>query len=49
MGFDPNPNKYIAVFFKLLGGNSLYCSPLKAPSIFYKKNDPTPYRYPEDL
>lgn len=49
MGFAPSPNKYESVFSKLSGVKTLYGSPLKAPSIFYKKNDPTPYRYPEDL
>jgi len=49
MGFAPSPEKYESVFSKLSGVKTLYGSPLKAPSVFYKKNDPTPYRYPEDL
>lgn len=55
MGFAPDPRRYSAiynsgVFDRLYEGCPvLYDSKLKAPTVFYKKNDPTPYRYPEDL
>ncbi len=46
MGFAPNPTKYRSVFSSLYEGCPiLYDSKLKEPSIYYKKNDPTPYIY----
>lgn len=61
MGFAPDPMKtgynsswidkshWQNIFNRLSGAETLYGSKLKDPTIFYKKNDPTPYRYPEDL
>ena len=50
MGFAPSPAKYGSVFSRLQGGGEvLYGSNVAAPTIFYKKNDPTPYKYPDDL
>ena len=55
MGFAADPKRYDGMwgrgtFDRLRGGCPvLYGSNLKNPTIFYKKNDPTPYRYPEDL
>ena len=41
---------YGSVFSRLQGGGeTLYGSNVEAPTIFYKKNDPTPYKYPDDL
>lgn len=49
MGFAANPKKYSSIFDCLRGGgNILYGSEVAAPSVFYKKNDPTPYKYPDD-
>ena len=31
------------------GVETLYGSQIKQPTIFYKKDDPTPYKYPDDL
>lgn len=50
MGFAPSPGKYGSVFSRLQGGGAvLYGSNVVAPTVFYKKNDPTPYNYPDDL
>ena len=55
MGFGPTPvDRGVPVFYKafdrLKGGPGiLYGSQLKAPTVFYKVNDPKPYRYPEDV
>ena len=50
MGFAPSPARYSSVFSRLQGGGEvLYGSNVAAPSVFYKKNDPTPYKYPDDL
>ncbi len=49
MGFAPSPIKYNSVFNNLSGVGKLYGSPLKEPTIFYKKNDPNPSNYPTDL
>ena len=50
MGFAPSPAKYGSVFNRLQGGGEvLYGSNVAAPTIFYKKNDPTPYKYPDEL
>ena len=50
MGFAPSPAKYGSVFSRLQGGGAvLYGSNVASPTVFYKKNDPTPYRYPADL
>lgn len=47
MGFAPSPEKFVSQFGKLTGAETLYGSPLKAPFIYYKWNDPTPYPYPD--
>lgn len=49
MGFAPSPAKYSSVFKRLQGGKVLYGSDVAPPTVFYKKNDPTPYNYPDDL
>ena len=49
MGFAPSPGKYSSIFNRLSGCETLYGSPLKQPTVFYKKNDPKPYKYPADL
>lgn len=49
MGFAPSPIKYNSVFSNLYGVGDYYGSPLKDPTIFYKKNDPNPSNYPSDL
>lgn len=49
MGFAPSPGKYSSIFRRLEGAGTLYGSPLKQPTLFYKKNDPTPYKFPDDL
>lgn len=49
MGFAPSPEKYNSIFNRLGGTNTLYGSALKEPTIFYKKDDPTPYSWPADL
>lgn len=49
MGFAPNPKKYSTIFNRLTGAKTLYGSPIKKPTLFYKKNDPTPYKFPNDL
>lgn len=61
MGFAPDPMKTLTnsnkinkshwqnIFNRLRGTDALYGSPLKAPTIFYKKDDPKPYVYPDEL
>lgn len=49
MGFAPFPDRYNSIFRRLSGAEELYGSRLKEPTVFYKKNDPTPYSYPSDL
>lgn len=61
MGFAPDPMKTYSnsnqinkshwqnIFNRLPGAETLYGSKLKAPKYFYKKDDTTRYRYPEDL
>lgn len=50
MGFAPSPENYSSIFSRLRGGGQvLFGSEVAAPTIFYKKNDPTPYNYPGDL
>jgi len=49
MGFAANPNNYTTIFQRLSGAYELYGSKLKDPTIFYKKNETTPSKYPEDL
>ncbi len=45
MGFAANPNQYSSIFNRLKGVETLYGSPLKPASIYYKKDDPKPYKY----
>ena len=51
MGFAADPKRYdglwgSGIFDRLRGGCPvLYGSKLKDPAIYYKKNDPTPYKY----
>lgn len=49
MGFAANPDNYRNIFNRLTGCEILYGSPVVDPTIFYKKDDPTPYKYPNDL
>ena len=55
MGFAADPRRYDGMygrgtFDRLSGGCPvLYGSALKEPTVFYKKNDTTPYVYPDDL
>lgn len=49
MGFAPSPRTYESTFRRLQGASELYGSRLKDPTIFYKKNDPNPSNYPDDL
>lgn len=49
MGFAPFPDRYNSIFRRLSGAEELYGSRLKEPTIFYKKNDPNPSNYPDDL
>ncbi len=50
MGFAPNPSVYSSVYSQMMGGcGTLWGSELKYPTVFYKKNDPTPYVYPDDM
>ena len=49
MGFAPSPANYYSVFNNLSGVGKLYGSELKMPPIFYKKNDPNPSKFPDDL
>lgn len=45
MGFAANPDNYPAIWNVLRGVETLYNSPLALPSLYYKKNDPTPYYF----
>lgn len=49
MGFAPSPAKYGSIFNRYSGASTLYGSDLKDPTIFYKHQDPKPYKYPDDL
>ena len=50
MGFSPKVGNFESVFNRLYGGvEELYGAKLKAPTVFYKDNDATPYQYPDDL
>lgn len=49
MGFAPSPENYGMIFSRLSGASTLYGSSLKDPTIFYKKDDPTPYSWPTDM
>ena len=50
MGFAPFPDNYPAIFSRLYDGCPvLYDSELLDPTVYYKKNDPTPYNYQKDF
>ncbi len=49
MGFDLKPTVFHSAFNRLSGVETLYGSPLKPLTTYYKKNDPKPYSYLEDL
>lgn len=49
MGFSANPKMYPDILKRLTGCETLYGSPVEPPTVFYRKNDPTPYKYPDDL
>lgn len=50
MGFASDPSHFTNDFGVLYKGcEQLYGVSLKAPTTFYKKDDPTPYVYPDDL
>lgn len=59
MGFAPDPmkadegkvrrNHWKVIFGRLSGAELFYGCGLKDPTIFYKKNDPKPYIYPDEL
>ena len=59
MGFAPDPmkadngmvrrNHWNVIFGRLSGAELFYGSKLKNPTIFYKKNDPKAYVYPDEL
>lgn len=47
MGFAPNPTNYERVFYRLRQGGAeiLYGSNVAQPTVYYKKEDATPYPY----
>lgn len=49
MGFALDPKNFSSSYSRMAGCKTLYGSPLAYPTIFYKKDDPTPYVYPDDL
>lgn len=50
MGFALAPDNFSGAYSSLSSGCSiLYGSSLAYPTVYYKKNDPTPYKYPEEL
>lgn len=49
MGFALDPENFSRSYSLMSGVETLYGSPLAYPTTFYKKNDPTPYVYPDDL
>lgn len=53
MCFAPNPYRtnpsYLSQFNRISGISVIYGSRAVSPTIFYKHQDPTPYRYPQDL
>lgn len=50
MGFAPEPSQFGTIYSRLFrGANVLYPSPLVMPTVFYKKDDTTPYNYPSGL
>lgn len=49
MGFAPFPNRFSLIWNRLTGAETLYGSPLKDPTFFYKKNDTKKYAWPAEL
>lgn len=49
MGFSPHPRFYPDILKRLTGTEVLYGVSVENPTVFYKKNDPTPYKYPDDF
>lgn len=49
MGFAAHPKFYPDILKRLTGTEVLYGSSVKNPIVFYKKNDPNPYKYPDDF
>lgn len=47
MGFGATPGRLPRILERLAGVRNFYDSPLASPSIYYKKNDPTPYLFSE--
>ena len=49
MGFDLKPTVFNSAFNRLSGVETLYGSRLKPITTYYKKNDPKPYSFQDDL
>lgn len=49
MGFALAPENFSASYSRLSGCETLYGSPVAYPTTFYKKNDPKPYVFPDEL
>lgn len=49
MGFSLAPSNFHTSYNSLSGCETLFGSPLAYPTVMYKKNDPTPYVYPDAL
>lgn len=49
MGFALAPENFARSYSMLSGVETLYGSPLAYPTTFYKKDDPKPYVFPDDL
>ncbi|MCD7795692.1 MAG: DUF1735 domain-containing protein [Alistipes sp.] len=49
MGFALAPENFSSAYSQMTGCEVLYGSPLAYPTVYYKKNDPTSYKYPEEL
>lgn len=49
MGFALAPQNFGFAYLRMSGCTTLYGSPLVEPTVFYKKNDPTPYVWPDDM
>ncbi|WP_300797233.1 DUF1735 domain-containing protein [uncultured Alistipes sp.] len=49
MGFALAPENFDRSYSMLSGVETLYGSPLAYPTTFYKKDDPKPYVFPDDL
>lgn len=49
MGFALDPSNFANSYSMMSGMETLYGSPLAYPTVFYKKDDPTPYVFPDDM